>query len=197
MPWNLMRVEQRIGRIDRIGSSHKDIQISNYFYADTVEQRVYEGILEDYGDFTEIVGSAQPVLASVEEIIKQIALTETSARDDAIETAVAEVRQDIQTLNRRTVQAADMGSTEIQPPPILIGEITLEVLEERLTTNPLTRPRLHPDPKMLGIYLMDGSLKTTFQREMLNAIPDDVLLLTYGQPILHALLGTRVAATGV
>ncbi|NQW03352.1 MAG: DEAD/DEAH box helicase family protein [Acidobacteria bacterium] len=197
MPWNLMRVEQRIGRIDRIGSSHKDIQISNYFYADTVEQRVYEGILEDYGDFTEIVGSAQPVLASVEEIIKQIALTETSARDDAIETAVAEVRQDIQTLNQRTVQAADMGSTEIQPPPILIGEITLEVLEERLTTNPLTRPRLHPDPKMLGIYLMDGSLKTTFQREMLNAIPDDVLLLTYGQPILHALLGTRVAATGV
>ena len=28
MPWNLMRVEQRIGRVDRIGSSYKDIRIS-------------------------------------------------------------------------------------------------------------------------------------------------------------------------
>src|SRR5690606_3345691 len=61
MPWNLMRVEQRIGRVDRIGASYEHIQVTNYFYADTVEQRVYEGIAEDYGDFTDIVGDAAPV----------------------------------------------------------------------------------------------------------------------------------------
>ena len=133
----------------------------------------------------------------MEEIIKQIALTELSSRDDAIETAVADVRHEIETLNQRPVQAADMGSTDIQPPPILIGEITLEELEARLTTNPLTRPRLDPDPETLGIYLMDSSLKTTFQRAMLDATPDDVLLLTYGQPALHDLLGTRPAAIDV
>jgi superfamily II DNA/RNA helicase len=74
MPWNLMRVEQRIGRVDRIGASYKDITVTNYFYADTVEQRVYEGIAEDYGDFTDIVGDAAPVLANIEKAIEQLAL---------------------------------------------------------------------------------------------------------------------------
>ena len=40
MPWNLMRVEQRVGRVDRIGSSHQLVTVSNYFYADTVEQSI-------------------------------------------------------------------------------------------------------------------------------------------------------------
>src|SRR6266508_6333306 len=34
MPWNFMRVEQRIGRIERIGGKSL-VQISNYFYKDT------------------------------------------------------------------------------------------------------------------------------------------------------------------
>lgn len=76
MPWNLMRVEQRIGRVDRIGASYKDIRISNYFYADTVEEQVYKGIAEDYGDFTDIVGDAAPVLANIENAIERLALTD-------------------------------------------------------------------------------------------------------------------------
>ena len=74
MPWNLMRVEQRIGRVDRIGATYKDIRVSNYFYADTVEEQVYKGIAEDYGDFTNIVGDAAPVLANVEKAIEHLAL---------------------------------------------------------------------------------------------------------------------------
>src|SRR5690606_2598973 len=75
MPWNLMRVEQRIGRVDRIGASYKDIRISNYFYGDTVEEQVYKGIAEDYGDFTDIVGDAAPVLANIVKAIERLALT--------------------------------------------------------------------------------------------------------------------------
>ena len=32
LPWNPMRVEQRIGRIDRIGQVYSDVWIRNYFY---------------------------------------------------------------------------------------------------------------------------------------------------------------------
>ncbi len=41
MPWNPMRVEQRIGRIDRIGQRYPTVKIHNFYYDGTVEAKVY------------------------------------------------------------------------------------------------------------------------------------------------------------
>lgn len=43
LPWNPMRLEQRIGRIDRIGQAH-DVKVINFQIKDTVEQRVRDVI---------------------------------------------------------------------------------------------------------------------------------------------------------
>ena len=43
LPWNPMRLEQRIGRIDRIGQDH-DVKVVNFQLAGTVEQYVREVI---------------------------------------------------------------------------------------------------------------------------------------------------------
>ena len=43
LPWNPMRLEQRIGRIDRIGQPY-DVKVVNFQLADTVEQRVRDVI---------------------------------------------------------------------------------------------------------------------------------------------------------
>jgi len=45
LPWNPARLEQRIGRIDRIGQEH-DALIFNFHLTDTVEDRVRQ-ILEN------------------------------------------------------------------------------------------------------------------------------------------------------
>ncbi len=45
MPWNPMRLEQRIGRVDRIGQTH-DVQVYNLVFSGTVEERVHEVLLE-------------------------------------------------------------------------------------------------------------------------------------------------------
>ena len=45
LPWNPMKIEQRIGRLDRIGQL-KDVFVFNYILKDTVEERVRE-ILEE------------------------------------------------------------------------------------------------------------------------------------------------------
>ena len=39
-----MRVEQRIGRVDRLGQKYKEIRIINLHYKDTVEADVYNAL---------------------------------------------------------------------------------------------------------------------------------------------------------
>lgn len=80
LPWNFMRVEQRIGRADRIGG-HPIVTVVNMLISGTVEERIYSGISEDFADFEAIVGSAQPVLSQTEDAIREAALAPGPDRD--------------------------------------------------------------------------------------------------------------------
>lgn len=155
MPWNLMRVEQRIGRVDRIGATYKKIQIKNYFYADTVEEQVYKGIAEDYGDFTDIVGDAAPVLANIEKAIEQLALGD--ATDESVTAKVDNIRGQVEALNNGAVQSRDLGNApevtgHVEAPPELHGDVDLTGLERELTSNPLTAPLLTADSAHPNTY---------------------------------------------
>ena len=63
MPWNPMRVEQRIGRIDRLGQRYPIVRISNLHYEDTVETDVYRALRSRINLFQMVVGPLQPILA--------------------------------------------------------------------------------------------------------------------------------------
>ena len=63
MPWNPMRVEQRIGRIDRVGQRHATIRVVNLHYSGTVETAVYGALRDRIGLFEQVVGRLQPILA--------------------------------------------------------------------------------------------------------------------------------------
>ena len=65
MPWNPMRVEQRIGRIDRIGQEYDRVWIRNYFYDGTVEATVYQRLDDRIASFESVVGELQPILSQV------------------------------------------------------------------------------------------------------------------------------------
>ncbi|WP_204060978.1 helicase-related protein [Microbispora corallina] len=170
MPWNLMRVEQRIGRIDRIGATYKDLQISNYFYKDTVEEQVYKGIKEDYDDFTNIVGGAAPVLGTVEKVIEDLVLA-AYLSDEVIASEIASIRTQIEDINNQPVSADDLGSPDdwitIKTPPILVGDITPPVLATKLTSNLLLGRCLTPDDGRPGIYnlfLARDDARVSFRR---------------------------------
>ena len=75
MPWNPMRVEQRIGRIDRLGQQHETIRIVNLHYADTVETDVYRALRDRIGLFESVVGRLQPILARLPRTISQTVLS--------------------------------------------------------------------------------------------------------------------------
>ena len=57
--WNPMKVEQRIGRIDRIGQLHSDIYVLNLCYTGSAEEIVYNRLLTRLIDINLIVGTQQ------------------------------------------------------------------------------------------------------------------------------------------
>ena len=74
MPWNPMRVEQRIGRIDRLGQHHGTVRIVNLHYEGTVETDVYRALRSRIGLFEKVVGPLQPILARLPRTIADAVL---------------------------------------------------------------------------------------------------------------------------
>ena len=75
MPWNPMRVEQRIGRIDRLGQRHPVIRVVNLHYEGTVETDVYRALRNRIGLFESVVGRLQPILAQLPRAISDAVLS--------------------------------------------------------------------------------------------------------------------------
>ena len=71
LPWNPMRIEQRIGRLDRIGQEHV-VSIFNFDVKDTIEQRILEVLEHRIGVFQETVGGLDPILGDTEQDIRRI-----------------------------------------------------------------------------------------------------------------------------
>ena len=71
LPWNPMRVEQRIGRVDRIGQENA-VSIFNLWVKDTVEERVLDVLERRIKVFEETVGGLDPILGDTESDIRNI-----------------------------------------------------------------------------------------------------------------------------
>lgn len=62
MPWNPMRLEQRIGRIDRIGQESEKIYIFNAFCTNTIEDRVLARLYHRIEIFRNVIGDLEEIL---------------------------------------------------------------------------------------------------------------------------------------
>lgn len=62
LPWNPMRVEQRIGRIDRVGQTAKRLSIVHFKIKETIEERLYERLHKKLGVFKDSIGDIESIL---------------------------------------------------------------------------------------------------------------------------------------
>ncbi len=65
LPWNPTRLEQRKGRIQRIGQVHDTVHIYNMRYKDSVEDRVHELLSNRLQDIYSLFGQIPDVLEDV------------------------------------------------------------------------------------------------------------------------------------
>ena len=93
LPWNPMVVEQRIGRIDRIGQATPRIVILNLVASETIEERILYRLYDRIGIFRESIGEIEPILGeSVEKLAADAirgGLTEEEQRSQADDSADA------------------------------------------------------------------------------------------------------------
>jgi ATP-dependent helicase HepA len=73
LPWNPMRVEQRIGRIDRYGQKSETVVIYNFITPGTVDADIYERCLLRIGIFQQALGGSEEILGRLTREIKDIA----------------------------------------------------------------------------------------------------------------------------
>ncbi|MFH0990787.1 MAG: helicase-related protein [bacterium] len=64
LPWNPMRIEQRIGRIDRIGQKAEKLLIWYLFYKDTIDDRIYSRLYQRLQMIGGALGGIEPVLGN-------------------------------------------------------------------------------------------------------------------------------------
>ncbi|MXZ25178.1 MAG: DEAD/DEAH box helicase, partial [Caldilineaceae bacterium SB0665_bin_21] len=72
LPWNPMRIEQRIGRIDRYGQQSEGVAIINLVTPGTVDADIYLRCLMRIGVFHHAVGSSEEILGDITREIHNI-----------------------------------------------------------------------------------------------------------------------------
>jgi SNF2 family DNA or RNA helicase len=80
LPWNPMKLEQRIGRLDRIGQESKEIYIYNIFMEGTVETDIIHAIIKRINLFEESIGILEPIIGRIEKDFKGVIFAEEDGK---------------------------------------------------------------------------------------------------------------------
>ncbi|ANV85863.1 helicase (plasmid) [Picosynechococcus sp. PCC 7003] len=194
MPWNPMRVEQRIGRIDRIGQTFPRVIIHNFYYDGTVEARVYQRLRDRIHAFSSVVGTLQPILAKVPTLIEQATMSADPQEEDvlfsefdhALDAPPLQVTLD--DMVQMDVEADIMSIRQ----PLPLSPLAWQDLERWLTTSPsLKQAGMIFEDKGNRQWSLTQKSKTetiTFDPKTFEEYSSSLRLMSIGEPLLRNLI---------
>ncbi len=105
LPWNPMKVEQRIGRLDRIGQQHP-VAIYNFIVEGTIEERMLQVLQDRIRLFEASIGGLDPILGTIERDVEGLLMS-----NDVTEQQIRRFEDQVVT-QARQVQAVETGSND-------------------------------------------------------------------------------------
>ncbi|MEO1132736.1 MAG: SNF2-related protein [Cyanobacteria bacterium J06639_1] len=109
LPWNPMKVEQRIGRLDRLGQKAERISIVHFSQQDTIEARILERLYERINVFRESIGDLEDILGDTTQHLlmplldPQLSDEERDRKAAEIELSLVQQRQEQERLEREAI----------------------------------------------------------------------------------------------
>jgi hypothetical protein len=175
-----MRVEQRIGRVDRLGQERSTVRIRSYFIPGTVEEDVYRTLADHIDLFHDMVGGLQPILGSTEDAFRSIFKAPKAERAAAQKAVLADLASQANDLK---AGGLDLGDEDPLPlPDFPASPITLRDLQVLVG-------------EQLGFLEYPSEHRFTWIPERASRDAEDwSALATYGHPGLQGFLAKGTQA---
>ncbi len=107
LPWNPMKLEQRIGRLDRIGQSSKKIYIYNLFIEGTIETDILYALNKRINIFEESIGYLEPIIGNIEKNFKELIFSEPGQKQRKLREFNFDLENQLKSLNEIRTQFDD------------------------------------------------------------------------------------------
>ncbi len=131
LPWNPMVVEQRIGRVDRIGQESPVIAVRSLVLENTIEDRILYRLFDRIGIFTETIGEIEPILGErVQELALEALRNELTPQQERQK--VEETARAIVELEKQASQLNDGADQLIAGDQAFLDEVESLVGERRV-----------------------------------------------------------------
>ncbi|MBI2906834.1 MAG: DEAD/DEAH box helicase family protein [Chloroflexi bacterium] len=157
LPWNPMRVEQRIGRLDRFGQRHEKIHIYNLVIDDTIETRIFSRLYDRIRIFESSIGDLEAILGEeIRQLSREIFMArlteeEEAQRAEAAARRIERYRQEQEDFEKQRLvflgqdQLFDQDMEKVREHGRFIAADEVRSLIESFVEQACPKTRLEPD----------------------------------------------------
>lgn len=173
LPWNPMRVEQRIGRLDRYGQVADVIHILNMIVSETIEERIFHRLYERIGIFESSIGDLEGILGEVEldlgrlqrdALSGRLSDTELDRRRNLIADVILRRQQEDEQFEKQSRQFLSNDDVfidlfnDIERSRRYVTPEELRLLVERYLAAMDWRVALRPVERRDGVFRLEGAI---------------------------------------
>lgn len=126
VPWNPARLEQRIGRIARLGQKASKVEIFNLWYPESIEAKMYTRLLSRQEDYELAVGEAADIFS---DAIKNEVATKFHSNVTKTDNQFVQLQNVREHFQRKALQKIWQREGSMPPASSLMREDILEALK--------------------------------------------------------------------